>query len=162
MLPAAVSGLTRQFLRDWWFFLAGLIIWSFSGVVAAHSPFPIHVEVFRQADRLLFFGRDPVVVVQNALAHRGAVGPVDVIAAIIYNMHVPEIYISGYFLWRLSRAVYLQFTAMVLILFVLGFLTYVFLPAVQSSPLRRRGSRAPISASIKNRRLLCGPTSTCE
>jgi hypothetical protein len=132
VVVAAVA-ITRQpmaFFRDWWFFLAGLVLWSFSGAVAADSPFKPHLDVLINADRLLFFGRDPVVVIQNALAHRGTVGPIDVFAAAVYNLHVPEPYIAGYFLWRINRAVFFQFVAAVMILLVASFVTFIVFPAV--------------------------------
>lgn len=126
----AISRAGALFLRDWWFYLAGLILWNLSGPIAAYSPFPHHLDFMLNADRILFLGNDPVVMVQHALAKPGHVGPLDVLAAIAYNLHVPEPYIAGYFLWRLNRLVYLQFAASALALLVLGFLTFILIPAV--------------------------------
>ena len=126
----SISRLGTSFLRDWWFFLLGLILWNMSGPVAAGSPFPAHLDVLLQLDRALFFGHDPVVVVQHHLARQGHVGPLDVLTAIAYNLHLPEPYIAGYFLWRLDRAIYFQFAAAALILLALGFATFILFPAV--------------------------------
>ena len=126
----AITRATRAFLRDWWFLLLGLLLWNLSGPIAAFSPFPQHLDLFLQADRLLFFGRDPVAVIQHNLATPGTINLLNALTALSYNLHVPEPYIAGYFLWRLNRAIYLQFAASCLILLVLGFLTFVFLPAI--------------------------------
>lgn len=133
IVAVAALGISRQgflFLKDWWFFLLGLVLWNISGPVAANSPFPAHLDLFLQPDRALFLGHDPVWLVQHHLAHPGHIGPLDVVAAVAYNVHVPEPYIAGYFLWRLNRALYLQFAAAVLVLLVLGFVTFIFLPAI--------------------------------
>jgi len=133
VVAAAALTITRQlaaFLRDWWFLLAGLIMWNLSGPIAAQSSFPHHLDLMLQLDRVMLFGRDPVVVVQHGLAQPGRVTVLDVLAVVSYNMHLPEPYIAGYFLWRIDRAVYLQFAASVLILLVLGFVTFIVFPAV--------------------------------
>jgi hypothetical protein len=126
----AISRRPRQFLHDWWFYLIGLVLWNVSGPIAAQSPFPWHLDFMLNLDRALFLGRDPVVLLQHALARPGHVGPLDVATVVAYNMHLPEPYIAGYFLWRLSRAVYLQFAASVLILLVAGLVTFILFPAV--------------------------------
>jgi membrane-associated phospholipid phosphatase len=133
LIPAVfISRAFVQFVRDWWFFLIGLIMWNLSGPIAAESPLKDHPHLgfMLNLDHALFLGRDPVVVVQNAFAHRGSVGPLDVVCSIAYNLHLPEPYIAGYFLWRISRVVYLQYAAAVLILLVLGFISFVLFPAV--------------------------------
>jgi hypothetical protein len=133
LFPALViSRQARQFIHDWWFFVAGLVMWNLSGPIAAQSPLKDHphLDFMLNLDRILFLGRDPVVVVQNAVAHRGVVGPIDVLTSIAYNMHLAEPYIAGYLLWRINRAVYLQYVAAVLILLVLGFLTFDLFPAI--------------------------------
>jgi hypothetical protein len=133
ILPAfLISRAGFRFLRDWWFFLLGLVLWNLSGPIAAQSPFRTHphLDFMLDLDRTLFFGRDPVVVVQRALAHFGHVGPLDIVTATVYNLHLPEPYIVGYFLWRLNREVYLQFVSSALILLVLGFISFIVFPAV--------------------------------
>jgi hypothetical protein len=133
VFPAVViSRAARQFFRDWWFFLAGLVMWNLSGPIAAQSPLRghPHLDFMLNFDRVLFLGRDPVVVVQNAFAHRGHVGPLDVATSIAYNLHLAEPYIAGYLLWRINRTVYLQYAAAVLILLVVGFASFITFPAV--------------------------------
>ena len=132
VLAAAIfiSRLPMAFIRDWWFLLVGLILWNLSGPIAAQSPFPAHLDFMLNADKFLFFGHDPVVWLQQHLATPGKVTILDVITAIAYNMHLPEPYIAGYFLWRLRRDVYLQYAACVLILLVVGFITFILFPAI--------------------------------
>jgi len=129
----AITRRTGLFLHDWWFLLAGLVLWNLSGPIAAQSPFPHHLDFMLRADRLLLFGRDPVVVVQHALARHGHVTLLDVLTVVSYNLHLPEPYIAGYFLWWLNRAVYAQFAASVLLLLVLGFITFILFPSVPPS-----------------------------
>ncbi|GAC1467931.1 MAG: hypothetical protein PVSMB7_15200 [Chloroflexota bacterium] len=129
----AAFGISRagaHFLRDWWFFLLGLLLWSFSGPIAAESPFPLHMDGLIQADRVLFLGHDPVVLLQHTFLHPGRVEPLHWAMGTIYNLHLAEPYIAGYFLWRLNRLVYLQFVAAVLSLLVLGYITFILLPTV--------------------------------
>jgi membrane-associated phospholipid phosphatase len=125
-----ISRLPGLFIRDWWFFLAGLILWNLSGPIAAKSPFPVHLNFMVQTDHWLAFGHDPVALVQHHLAVRGQVRPLDVITSLAYNLHLPEPYIAGYFLWRINRPVYFRFVASVLLLLVLGFITFILFPAM--------------------------------
>lgn len=133
VLVAAIV-ITRRplaFLHDWWFFLVGLVFWNpFSNPIAAASPFPRQLDFMMNTDRLLFFGRDASVVVQHALAPPSGLSPLDWITGVAYNMHLMEPYIAAYFLWRLSRTVYFQFAAAVLVMLVLGFVTFILVPAI--------------------------------
>src|SRR5436309_3336462 len=88
LAAVTISRRVVLFLRDWWFLLVGLIFWNLSGAIAGQSPAAPHLDFMLQTDRLLFAGRDPVVVVQNALAHPGHVLPLDVITGVIYNLHL--------------------------------------------------------------------------
>jgi membrane-associated phospholipid phosphatase len=129
----AAAAITRQFvrfLRDWWFYLAGLLLWNLSGPVAAASPFPAHLGFMLSVDRFLFGGHVPAVVLQHNLAARGSVNGWDIATSLAYNLHLTEPYIAGYFLWRIDRVVYFQFAAAVLSLLVLGFLTFILFPAI--------------------------------
>ena len=76
-----------------------------SGPIAAQSPFAPHLNFMLQLDRALFFGHDPVVVVQQTMMSSGHLTVLDYITAFVYNLHLPEPYIAGYFLWRLNRLV---------------------------------------------------------
>jgi len=127
---AAITRDLRGFARDWWFLLLGLLLWNLSGPVAAQSIFPLHLDFMLQTDRALFFGHDPVVVVQHALADPAHMHVLDWLAFASYNLHVPEPYIAGYMLWRLHRLVYLQFATSALTLLVVGFVIFVLFPAV--------------------------------
>lgn len=127
---AAISRLPVRFLHDWWFYLAGLILWNLSGPVAADSPFPYHLDFMLQADRALFFGHDPVILVRDALHAGSKPGPLEYLSAILYNLHLPEPFFAAYFLWRINRPLYFQFAAAVLALLVLGMVTFIVFPAV--------------------------------
>jgi hypothetical protein len=130
LIPAvAITRMPLQFIRDWWFLLAGLVMWNLSGPIAAGSPFPAHLDVMLNLDRALFFGHDPVRLVQLHLRTAG-VGWLDVSTSVAYNMHLAEPYIAGYFLWRLRRDLYLQFAASALTLLVVGFIAFIVFPAV--------------------------------
>lgn len=130
---AAALVITRaplQFLRDWWFVVAGMVMWNLSGAVAAQSPFPWHLDFMLNLDRALGFGHQPVQEVQFHLTSPYKLSWLDWATAIVYNAHLAEPFIAGYFLWRLNRAVYLQFVAAALALLVLGFVTFIVFPAV--------------------------------
>lgn len=119
-----------DFLRDWWFLLIGLVMWNLSGPIAARSPFPWHLDFMLAFDRALFLGRDPVYVVQHAFWKPQHIGPLEVASSVVYNMHLAEPYIAGYFLWRLNRSLFFQFAAATLVLLVLGLVTFILFPAV--------------------------------
>ncbi|MGH2449239.1 MAG: phosphatase PAP2 family protein [Chloroflexota bacterium] len=127
---AAITRAPRQFVRDWWFFLIGLVLWNLSGPIAAYSPFPWHLDFMLNLDHIIGLGHQPAVLVQHAFATPGRLGPIDWASAFFYNLHVPEPYIAGYFLWRLSRLAYLRFAAAALLLLVLGLITFILFPAV--------------------------------
>ncbi|HCG03376.1 MAG TPA: hypothetical protein DEV93_22915 [Chloroflexi bacterium] len=126
----AISRMPVQFLCDWWFYIAGLVMWNLSGPIAADSPFSVHLQFMLQADRALFFGHDPVILVRDAFHAASRPGPLEYFAAAVYNLHLPEPFIAAYFLWRLNRPVYFQFAAAVLVLLILGMVTFVLFPAV--------------------------------
>lgn len=126
----SISRLPGLFIRDWWFFLVGLVLWNLSGPIAAKSPFPVHLNFMLQMDHRLFFGHDAVAFAQHHLASRGQVRLLDVITSLAYNLHLPEPYIVAYFLWRIDRAVYFRLVAAALLLLVFGFITFILFPAM--------------------------------
>jgi PAP2 superfamily len=131
VLPAvAISRAAVRFLKDWWFFLAGLVMWNLSGPIAAESMLPLHMDFMLNLDKALFFGHIPNVVVQQHLANGTHVDALDWITGAVYNMHLPEPYIAAYFLWRLSRPVYFQFVSAALLLLVIGMISFIVFPAV--------------------------------
>jgi PAP2 superfamily protein len=125
-----ISRAGRQFFRDWWLYLLGLFMWRLSSSVAAASPFPVRLNELIEVDRVLGLGHEPVVLVHQAFINSTRLEPFDWIAGIAYNLHLPETYITAYFLWRLSRPVYWQFASAVLILLVLGFITFIVFPTM--------------------------------
>lgn len=142
----AAGAITRQlhrFLHDWWFYLVGLLLWNLSGPIAAASPFPAHLGFMLAIDRFLFAGHEPVVLLQHALGVTGHVNGWDIATSLAYNLHLPEPYIAGYFLWRMDRTVYAQFAASVLSLLVLGFLTFIVFPAIPPWMASTRFHRIP-------------------
>jgi hypothetical protein len=131
LIPAVlITRAPRLFWHDWWFFLVGLVMWNLSGPIAAESPFSWHLQFMYNLDHALFFGHNPVSVVQSHLQTPGVVSPLDYVCAIGYNLHLPEPFIAGYFLWRLNRSVYMRYAAAVLVLLVVGLVTFILFPAV--------------------------------
>ena len=130
LLAAAVSRRLVPFLRDWWFFLVGLLVWGLGGPIVLNSPFPQHLDFMLNVDTFLLFGHNPVSSLQHALLNPNTVGPVDILTIVVYKMHLPEPFMVGYVLWRLDRAVYFQFAAVVLIFLIIGFITMFLFPAV--------------------------------
>ena len=126
----AISRLGMQFLRDWWFFLVGMVMWNLSGPVAAQSPFPWHLDFMYNTDRSMFLGHSPVAMLHDAMHPGGSLGPLDYLTAAGYNLHLPEPFIVSYFLWRLNRAIFFQFVAATLLLLVIGLIVFILFPAV--------------------------------
>jgi membrane-associated phospholipid phosphatase len=126
----AISRLGMQFLRDWWFFLIGMLMWNLSGPVAAQSPFPWHLDFMYNTDRSIFLGHSPVAMVHDAMHLGSSLGPLDYLTAAGYNLHLPEPFIVSYFLWRLNRMIYFRFVAATLVLLVLGLVMFILFPAV--------------------------------
>lgn len=126
----AVTRAPLQFLHDWWFVIAGMVMWNISGAIAAQSPFPWHLDFMLTVDRAIGFGHQPVQIIQAHLATPDKLSWLDWVTSIVYNMHLGEPFIAGYFLWRLNRAVYFQFATGALALLVLGLITFILVPAV--------------------------------
>lgn len=146
ILPAVlVSHRISLFVRDWLPFLVGMVLWNLSGPIAAQSPFSWHLEFMYEIDRALAFGHDPVLLVRNAFHAQPPLGPLDYLTAIVYNLHLPEPFIVAFFLWRLNRAIYFQFTAAALLLLVCGLIAFIVFPAVPpwmaGEPLTRDGAQ---------------------
>jgi hypothetical protein len=131
LLPALlVTPAPHLFFKDWWFFFTGLVMWNLSGPIAAESPFPWHLEFMYTVDHTLFFGHNPVQLLQQHLQTPGVVSPLDYICSIGYNLHLPEPFMVGYILWRMNRVIYLQYATAVLVLLVVGLITFIVFPAV--------------------------------
>lgn len=130
LAATAISTLPALFFRDWTLFLGGMVMWNLSGPIAAQSPFPWHLNFMYEADRFLFAGHDPVVLLRDAFHAGPPLNPFDFVTSAVYNFHLPEPFIVAYFLWRVNRVIYFQFVAAALVLLVLGLLTFVLFPAV--------------------------------
>jgi membrane-associated phospholipid phosphatase len=125
-----ITRLPAQMLRDWWFLLIGLLLWNLSGPLAGAFTIPPHLDFMMNIDRVLGFGHLPPVELQHYLAAGANKNALDYLTAVTYNLHVPEPYIAAYLLWRINRSAYFVFATALLVLLILGFVTFILFPAV--------------------------------
>src|SRR6266705_3457514 len=80
-------------------------------------------------ERGLFAGTLPTVTLQNAFYRSDAVSPQDLIAMFFYFMHFPLPIVVGFIFWVRSRDHFRRFIAALLVMALLAFITYLFLPS---------------------------------
>lgn len=94
-----------------------------------HLDFPLQVESVRNIDRVLFFGNDPNVVLQDRFMER-SIRWYDVVASITYMTHfvVPIIVMGA--LWATSHRQWARFMKRFATLLGVGCLMFITLPTI--------------------------------
>ncbi|MDQ3327947.1 MAG: phosphatase PAP2 family protein [Chloroflexota bacterium] len=134
LLAAIVMGHTRSFLRDWIPFAVVLFGWQllrgYTDNTAIRAGIEVHEADLITAERALFGGHLPTVVLQRALYTPGTVHWYDMLAVLMWAMHFVLPLTFAYLLWIQNRTTYWRFVAALLTLSFAAFLTYVLFPAV--------------------------------
>lgn len=122
----------RQWLRmlaDWLPFFAALLVYDHTRGVADTLGRPVLVQGLVDAERAVFGGALPTLVLQEQFYDRAAVQWFDVVAAVVYFSHFFVAWTIAAVLYVRSRQAWLQYAKLIFTLTYLGLLTYVLLPA---------------------------------
>jgi hypothetical protein len=134
VLLVVVLGQTRSFLRDWTPFVILLFAWQmlrgYADNVGAGNGFPLHNADLVAAERWLFGGHIPSVVLQRALYDPPRLHWYDVAATFFWAFHFVLALGFAFLLWVRSRSLYWRFVYALLLLSTMGIITYVVFPAV--------------------------------
>lgn len=134
LLAAIVMGHTRSFLRDWIPFAVVLFGWQllrgYTDNTAIQAGIRVHEADLIAAERALFGGHLPTLVLQRALYTPGTVHWYDMMAVLLWAMHFVLPLTFAYLLWIQNRTLYWRFVYALLTLSFAGFITYVLFPAV--------------------------------
>lgn len=134
LLVAIVLGQARTMLRDWIPFVLVLFGWQllrgYADQAADGNGFTLHNEDLIAAERALFGGELPTVVLQRALYVPGEVHWYDVMATAWWSFHFVLPLAFAFLLWIRNRGLYWRFVHALLVLSFAGFITYVLFPAV--------------------------------
>lgn len=127
LVIALALGRGKQFLVDFLPFLVLFFAYETMRGFASHTGFPTHN--LAPLERAAFFGQLPTLWLQGAFYNPGQVGVLDVAAIVFYFMHFVLPVGVGFIFWLESREYYWRFTAALLLLCFLAFVTYLFFPS---------------------------------
>jgi len=131
---ALVIGQTRTLLRDWIPFALVLFGWQllrgYADEAATGRGFTLHNEDLIAAERALFGGHLPTVLLQAALYEPGQVHWYDVMSTAFWSFHFVLPLAFAFLLWVRDRDLYWKFVRALLVLSFAAFITYVLYPAV--------------------------------
>ncbi|HEX6660185.1 MAG TPA: phosphatase PAP2 family protein [Ilumatobacter sp.] len=117
-----------QLVTDWAIFVLLLFAYDYSRGAADGLGRPIHVTGPRDMDRLLFFGADPNVWMQDRL-HRPTVQWYDALASIVYMTHFVVPIAIAMILWARARPEWVRWMRRFGTLLAIGVVTYILYPA---------------------------------
>lgn len=153
-LSAIVLGRGRLFLRDWIPFVALLLAYELMRGVADDTGIAVHIEDMILAERALAFGTIPTQVLQDALRPAAGLDLVAMGSTVVYMLHFALPLVTGYLLWVWRRTQYYDYVASLILLSMVGFITYLLIPAAPPWYAAREGMLAgpdgtPLIAYLK-------------
>lgn len=129
LLLAIVVGRGWPFVFDWGPFLVLILAWQATASIADELGRPVHVRALPAADRWLFDGRLPTVLLQERLWDPTAPRWYDWAATAQHTLHFVLPVLIGLVIWLHSRRTYWRYVLSVIVLFFLGFAGYALYPA---------------------------------
>ena len=128
LAPALVLGRGRRFLLDWVPFVALIVLYEESrGLAHTLNPSPYYQPQI-DAEKFLFFGHVPSVVLQDWL-WKGHLNWYDEFLSSMTRVHFIVPPTLAFFLWLTRRALFYRFAATLLALSFAGSLTFALFPA---------------------------------
>jgi membrane-associated phospholipid phosphatase len=128
-----------RMLGDWLPFIAALVVYDHTRGVADTLGRPVLVGGLAEAEKVLFGGHLPTLVLQHELFDPYAVHWFDVVAALVYFSHFFVAWTIAAVLYLRSRDAWLGYARRIFTLTYLGLLTYVLLPAAPPWYAAREG-----------------------
>ncbi len=121
--------LWRVRIRSWWFiYVAGIFFYTLLRALADETAIPIHSAYVIDFDHLVFFGREPVEVLQDRLFSTSRVTALDVGAVLTHWSFflAPHVAAIAIFFWR--RDLFARYVALVVGTMYMGLLLFFFIP----------------------------------
>lgn len=129
LLLAVLAGRGRAFLLDWTPFLLLLLAWESTRGIADRLGMPLQVRAPIEAERALFLGHIPTLLLQDWLYdHERGSRWFDWLGTIQHSLHFVLPVAFGFVFWLRDRALYWRYVLSVLLLFLLGFAGFVLFP----------------------------------
>jgi membrane-associated phospholipid phosphatase len=127
LVVAAAMGRGKQFIFDFVPFLLLFFAYEVMRGFASKTGFAPHD--LSGAERFLFFGNLPTVVLQHALYDPHQIRLIDAVAIGFYFLHFVLPVAVGFVFWLGSREHYWRFVSALLLMSFLAFVTYLFFPS---------------------------------
>ena len=134
----------RNMLRDWSVFAAMLFAYEYSRGLADQLGVPVQKTLVRDMDRLMFFGADPSVWLQERLNISSNLAWYEYPLAVTYMTHFILPMGTAVLLWWVSREQWVRYVRRLSILFFLAVATYVVLPVAPPWMISKEGLIGPI------------------
>jgi membrane-associated phospholipid phosphatase len=134
----------RNMLRDWSVFAAMLFAYEYSRGLADQLGVPVQKTLVRDMDRLMFFGADPSVWLQERLNISSNLAWYEYPLAVTYMTHFILPMGTAVLLWWVSREQWVRYIRRLSILFFLAVATYVVLPVAPPWMISKEGLIGPI------------------
>lgn len=119
----------RRGARRWWFFyVAGVFVYTLLRAQADDFAFPVQVSYVIEFDRLVFGGQEPVVWLQSKLFSPSDIGVFDVIATQVHWSFfvVPHALAAAIYVWR--RPLFARYVASLLAVEYIGLVCFYLVP----------------------------------
>jgi len=133
-----------QMLKDWSLFAFLLLAYDYSRGLADQLGRPVDFTVTRNIDRVMFFGHDPNVWIQQHLNISSNLAWYEYPLAITYMTHFIVPIAVAVTLWIRDRAEWVRFMRRLGLLLGAGVATYVIFPVAPPWMAARNGYLAPI------------------
>ena len=127
-LAAIILGRGRLFIRDWVPFIGLFLAYELMRGYADELNRVIHSADVLALERALFGGLLPTQVLQDALHPATGIDPWAIAATILYFLHFPLPIAVAFLLWVRRRRNYYDSVAALILLSMVAFATYLFLP----------------------------------
>ena len=127
-LAAIILGRGRLFIRDWVPFIGLFLAYELMRGYADDFNRVIHSADILSLERTLFGGLLPTQVLQDALHPATGVDPWAIAGTILYFLHFPLPIAVAFLLWVRRRRAYYDYVAALILLSMVTFATYLFLP----------------------------------
>lgn len=129
LAPLAIAmGRFGEWLRDWVPFVVLLLLWEdMRSLALRYARSGVHWGDLR-AERLLFAGHLPSVVLQHVVAHLHLVPAVDTVLATVDLLHFPSTLTLALLVWLKSRTVFLRYSAALFATALVAFAAFLAAP----------------------------------
>ena len=132
-------------LRDFGLFVAMWFAYDYSRGLADQIGFPVNYRIPRDADRILFFGTDPNVWMQEHFYEPNSVRWYDVAGSLVYFTHFVFPMGLAVLLWVRNRTTWVHYMRRLATVLFLGVATFVVFPAAPPWMAARDGFLDPLA-----------------